>query len=147
MRAGTENVAGIVGMAAALQEHIDQLSLEASYLQGLADVLVAQLKRHRLDFRINGSTYRSLSLSFKCADGEMLLHRLDLMGTALATGSACNSKETELSHVIKAIQVPEEYANGTIRITLGMDNTEDQMYTIANQIQRIIGTYMEDIIS
>ena len=91
---------------------------------------------------INGSSQRipgSLSLSFKGADGEMLLHRLDLMGTAVATGSACNSKETELSHVIEAIRIPENYASGTIRITLGMDNTEDQMYTIADQIQRIIG--------
>jgi cysteine desulfurase len=53
--------------------------------------------------------------------------------------SGCNSKETELSHVIEAIRIPENYASGTIRITLGMDNTEDQMYTIADQIQRIIG--------
>ena len=143
MRAGTENVAGIVGMAAALQEHMEQLELEASYLQELADTFITQLKKYQLDFRINGSSNRipgNLSLSFKRADGEILLHRLDLMGTAIATGSACNSKETVLSHVIEAIQVPEDYANGTIRITLGMDNTEDQMYAIARQIQKIIGT-------
>ena len=148
MRAGTENVAGIVGMAASLKEHIDNLTQESSYLQGLADTLITQLKQYRLDFRMNGSAYRipgSLSLSFKDADGEMLLHRLDLMGTAVATGSACNSKETELSHVIKAIQVPEDYANGTIRITLGMDNTKDQMYAIANQIYRIIKHKTEGI--
>ena len=141
MRSGTENVASIVGMTVALQEHIDQLAHEASHLQGLADILIAQLKKHQLDFRMNGSSHRipgNLSLSFKDTDGEMLLHRLDLMGTAVATGSACNSKETELSHVIEAIQVPESYANGTIRITLGMDNTEEQMYEIANQIYKII---------
>lgn len=142
MRSGTENVAGIVGMAVALQEHMDQMTHEAIYLQGLANTLITQLKQHQLDFLINGSSQRipgSLSLSFEGADGEMLLHRLDLMGTAVATGSACNSKETELSHVIEAIQIPENYASGTIRITLGMDNTEDQMYTIADQIQKIIG--------
>lgn len=142
MRSGTENVAGIVGMTAALKEHVVRLAEEASYLQVLADTLITQLKQRQLDFLINGGSHRipgSLSLSFKGADGEMLLHRLDLMGTAVATGSACNSKETELSHVIKAIQVPENYASGTIRITLGVDNTEDQMYTIADQIQRIIG--------
>ncbi len=142
MRSGTENVAGVVGMASALQEHLDRLEQEASYLQGLADILIAQLRQNRFDFRMNGSNNRipgSLSLSFKGADGEMLLHRLDLMGTAVATGSACNSKENELSHVIKAIQVPEDYANGTIRITLGMDNTKDQMYAIADQIHKIIG--------
>ena len=142
MRSGTENVAGIVGMTAALKEHVVRLAEEATYLQGLADTLITQLKQRQLDFLINGGSHRipgSLSLSFKGADGEMLLHRLDLMGTAVATGSACNSKETELSHVIKAIQVPENYASGTIRITLGMDNTDAQMYTIADQIQRIIG--------
>ena len=80
----------------------------------------------------------SLSLSFKGADGEMLLHRLDLMGIAIATGSACNSKDTILSHVIQAIGVPEAYANGTIRITLGMDNTEEQVDQIAAAICKVL---------
>ena len=143
MRAGTENVAAIVSMATALQEHVDHLVEETNYLNGLSKRLYDQLKLHNLDFTINGSKKRipgSLSLSFKGVDGEMLLHRLDLMGTAVATGSACNSRETELSHVIEAIHVPGDYANGTIRITLGMDNTEDQMSTIASQIHRIIET-------
>ena len=93
------------------------------YLNELSSRLIGQLKLKRLDFRINGSHNRipgSLSLSFKAADGEMLLHRLDLMGTAVATGSACDSKDAVLSHVIQAISVPKEYAHGTIRITLGI---------------------------
>ncbi len=140
-RAGTENVAGIVGMAAALQEHIAHMDEEAAYLNRLTGLLVTHLKDNQLDFMINGSERRipgSLSLSFRDADGEMLLHRLDLMGTCVATGSACNLKESVLSHVIKAINVPETYAHGTIRITLGMDNTEDQMRIMANQIARIL---------
>ena len=68
----------------------------------------------------------------------MLLHRLDLMGTCIATGSACNSNETEISHVIQAIQVPADYRNGTIRITLGMDNSQEQIAIIAAQIARIL---------
>ena len=141
MRAGTENVAGIVGMAAALQEHMDGLRQESEYLAGLSSRLTDQLKTIGLDFRINGSHNRipgSLSLSFKGANGEMLLHRLDLMGTAVATGSACNSKETVLSHVIQAVSVPQEYAHGTIRITLGMDNTIEQMDMMAQQIAAIL---------
>lgn len=141
MRAGTENVAGIVGMAVALQEHIENLAQETEYLNELSYRLIDQLKRKELDFRINGSHNRipgSLSLSFKATDGEMLLHRLDLMGTAVATGSACDSKETVLSHVIQAISVPQEYAHGTIRITLGMDNTADQVDRIAQQIASIL---------
>lgn len=141
MRAGTENVAGIVGMAAALQEHMEHLSQEADYLNGLSSRLIDQLRRTGLDFRMNGSRDRipgSLSLSFKDADGEMLLHRLDLMGTAVATGSACDSKDAVLSHVIQAIAVPQEYAHGTIRVTLGMDNTTEHVDRIAQQIATIL---------
>lgn len=103
--------------------------------------LLDQLKSKDLDSCINGSQERipgSLSLSFKGADGEMMLHRLDLMGTAVATGSACDSKNIVLFHVIRAIEVPQEYAHGTIRITLGMDNTPEQMDKIAHQIETVL---------
>lgn len=141
MRAGTENVAGIVGMAVALQDHMEHLEQETEYLKAISSRLIDQLKSKGLDFRMNGSHNRipgSLSLSFKDADGEMLLHRLDLMGTAVATGSACDSKDTVLSHVIRAIEVPQGYAHGTIRITLGLDNTPEQMDRIAHQISTIL---------
>jgi len=141
MRAGTENVASIVGMAAAIREHNEHLELEMEYLQSLSDILIKELSNAGLDYIENGSKNRvpgSLSLSFKDTDGEMLLHRLDLMGTEVATGSACNSKESELSHVIQAIHVPDDYAKGTIRITLGMDNDKEQMRHLAQQISRIL---------
>lgn len=141
MRAGTENVAGIVGMATALQEHIEHLQQETVHLNALSSRLVDQLRLKGFDFRMNGSHHRvpgSLSLSFKSADGEMLLHRLDLMGTAVATGSACDSKDSVLSHVIQAIGVPKDYAYGTIRITLGMDNTAEHVDRIAQQIATIL---------
>ena len=67
------------------------------------------------------------------------MHRLDLMGIYVSTGSACNSEVTELSHVIKAIRVPPEYAHGTIRISLGYENTVEEVKTIAKAIKRIIG--------
>lgn len=141
MRAGTENVAGIVGMATALQEHMEHMEQENRYLNELSGKLIDLLKHKGLDFRINGSHNRipgSLSLSFKAADGEMLLHRLDLMGTAVATGSACDSKDAVLSHVIREISVPPEYAHGTIRVTLGMDNTAEHVERIAQQITSIL---------
>ena len=141
MRAGTENVAGIVGMAVALKEHIDHLSQETEYLTRLSDRLISKLNSLDLDFLVNGSRYRipgSLSLSFKGADGEALLHRLDLMGTAVATGSACDSKDAVLSHVIQVIDVSDDIAHGTIRVTLGMDNTEEQVDIIAHQISGIL---------
>lgn len=141
LRAGTENVASIVGMAAALQEHVEHLTQETEYLNILSARLIDQLKSKNLDFRVNGGSDRlpgSLSLSFRDIDGEMLLHRLDLMGTAVATGSACDSKDTVLSHVIRAIAVPQDYAYGTIRVTLGMDNTPEQVDRIAHQISTIL---------
>ena len=141
MRAGTENVAGIVGMATALQEHMENMAQETKYLNELSGRLIDHLKQKGLDFRINGSNNRipgNLSLSFNAADGEMLLHRLDLMGTAVATGSACASKNCVLSHVIRAISVPPEYAQGTIRVTLGMDNTAEHIDRIAQQITSIL---------
>lgn len=141
MRAGTENVAGIVGMATALQEHMKHMAQETKYLNELSGRLIDRLKQNGIDFRINGSNNRipgSLSLSFNAADGEMLLHRLDLMGTAVATGSACDSNDSVLSHVIRAISLPPEYAHGTIRITLGMDNTVEHVERIAQQITSIL---------
>lgn len=140
-RAGTENVAGIVGMAEALREHQANLDNEMHYLKSLADRLLERLNATGLNFIVNGSDYRipgSLSISFPRVDGEMLLHRLDLMGTAVATGSACDSKNQVVSHVVRAIGVPEQYARGTIRITLGMDNSEAQVCEIVRQICTII---------
>ena len=75
---------------------------------------------------------------FKNADGEMLLHRLDLMGISVSTGSACDSKTTQISHVIKAIEVPEEYAKGTIRISMGKDNTENDVNIIVESLTKIL---------
>lgn len=141
MRSGTENVAGIVGMAVALTERIKALQNNMQYLESLRHRLIQRLRANNMDFVVNGSEQRipgSLSLSFSGCEGEILLHRLDLMGIAIATGSACNSKDTILSHVIQAIGVPEAYANGTIRITLGMDNTEEQVDQIAAAICKVL---------
>lgn len=141
LRAGTENVAGIVGMAAALSEHMETLDKDRQQLELLRALLLSRLKDSAIRFRVNGSENHipgSLSLSFHHAEGEMILHRLDLMGIVIATGSACNSKETVLSHVIQAIDVPESYAQGTIRISLGMDNNEEQVTEIASALIQVL---------
>ena len=140
-RAGTENVAGIIGMAEALREHQEHMAEETEYVKRLAKTLLADLRKTDLDFLVNGSGNRipgSLSISFRGIDGEALMHRLDFKGSEVSTGSACNSMNTVLSHVIRAIAVPEEYAYGTIRVTLGMDNTMDQMRILATQIYDIV---------
>lgn len=140
MRAGTENVAGIVGMAAALEKNCSDLDAYGLRMKELERILTDRLNAAGIDYIRNGGAYRlpgNLSLSFHEADGEMLLHRLDLMGISISTGSACDSVNTQVSHVIKAIKVPDGYAKGTIRISFGKYNTENDALVIADMITKI----------
>ena len=75
---------------------------------------------------------------FKYSDGEMLLHRLDLLGIMISTGAACDSKNTRVSHVLQAIKVPEEYAKGTIRLSFGKYNSLKDAEIIANSLLQIL---------
>jgi cysteine desulfurase len=141
-RAGTENVAAIVGMAEALRSNCAAISDNRKYLQSLETELISKLRSSGLDFIQNGSTKRvpgNISVSFNNANGEMLLHRLDLKGICVSTGSACDSQNTQISHVIKAIKVKNDYATGTIRISLGKYNTHEEVACIADAITSIIG--------
>lgn len=141
MRAGTENVAGIVGMAVALKKNCAAINDRKRYLNDLEERLVKGLRQNDLDFIRNGAEEHLpgvMSISFKNSDGEMLLHRLDLMGVCISTGSACDSKNTQVSHVIKAIRIPEEYAKGTIRISLGRDNTNEDVDFIVSALSKVV---------
>lgn len=141
MRAGTENVAAIVGMAVALRKNYKDIENEIVHLTGLEKELIDGLLHKGLDFIRNGSADHlpgNISVSFRGADGEMLLHRLDLMGICISTGSACDSKNTRISHVIQAIGIPGEYAKGTIRISLGKDNTSEDMRSIAEALAKVL---------
>ena len=140
-RAGTENIASIVGMSSALKLNTQRMFEEEKKLRTLENILIRSLHESGLDFIRNGSENHlpgHVSLSFREADGEMLLHRLDLMGICISTGSACDSVNTQVSHVIKAVKVPDEYAEGTIRITFGADNTESDAVEIANAIKKVL---------
>ena len=140
MRAGTENVAGIVGMAAALEKNCSDLDAYGLRMKELERILTDRLNAAGIDYIRNGGAYRlpgNLSLSFYESDGEMLLHRLDLMGICISTGSACDSVNTKVSHVVKAIKVPDSYAKGTIRISFGKYNTENDALLIADMIKKI----------
>ena len=147
IRAGTENVASIVGMAAALKErcsHIEQSML----LYDKENELLNELQKNGLtvgeDFLWNGNhdILRHLpgiiSLSFRGRDGEMILHRLDLKGIIISTGAACDSHRIQVSHVIDAIGVPKEYAKGTIRISLAQNIADDELKAIAKALVAIV---------
>ena len=140
-RAGTENIASIVGMAVALKKNCDEIERNGKHLLKLENRLLSELERDGLDYVRNGSDNHipgNVSLSFKGYEGEMLLHRLDLMGICVSTGSACDSKNTQISHVLQAIGLEEEYARGTIRISLGKSNTEQDVDRICLALKKIL---------
>jgi len=139
-RAGTENIAGIVSMGVALENNVQLIEEQKRKLTELEWIIISKLTYSKIDFIRNGSENRlpgSMSLSFAGIEGERLLHRLDLMGIAVSTGSACNSKSTEVSHVIKAMSVDSKYAYGTIRISFGKHNTIKDAEEIASAIVSI----------
>lgn len=140
-RAGTENIASIVGMSVALKKSWAEMEKTTQKLLVLEDLFNSILVNSKIDFIRNGSKNHvpgNISLSIHNSNGEMLLHRLDLMGICISTGSACDSVNTELSHVIKAIGVPTDYAEGTIRISFGRDNTEEDAVTIAKALVKVL---------
>lgn len=140
-RAGTENVASIVAMAAALKKNCERMSESSERLHKLEQVLLGRLSEEGIDYIRNGSENHlpgNVNISIKGANGEMLLHRLDLKGICISTGSACDSVNQRVSHVIEAIGVPMEYAEGTVRITFGSDNTEEEALEIADAIKGIL---------
>ena len=139
-RAGTENVPAIAAMALALEKNCRYMNQTAEKLSACAKILLDCLQSNGVDFILNGGENRlpgHLSLSFKDCDGESLMHRLDLKNICVATGSACNSKQTEISHVLQAIQLPADYIRGTIRITFGKENSADDAENIGKALIEI----------
>ena len=141
MRAGTENIASIVGMAAALKKNCELLPTTRERLISLEHQLIRSLNVSGVEYRQNGSKTHipgNISLSFSGQDGEALLHRLDLMGICVSTGSACDSKNTQISHVLQAIGLDDRFAKGTIRISLGKDNTDSDVDAIVRALTKIL---------
>lgn len=139
-RAGTENIAGIIGMAEALKNNCDSLKKNQLHIRQLENILLDSLDKSKISYIKNGgkNTLPGLiSLSFENQSGESILHRMDLMGICISTGSACDSTNTRISHVLQAINLPENLAKGTIRISLGKYNTTDDIVAIVNAIKKI----------
>ncbi len=139
-RAGTENVAGIIGMAVALKHNVEHMEAAAKKLCILESKLINGLLAENIDFVRNGINQipGNISLSFKGITGEILLHRLDLLGIIVSTGSACDGVSNQITHVIRAISLNREYAIGTIRISLSDANTEDDIQAIINALKKIM---------
>lgn len=145
LRAGTENVAAIVGMAEALNQAVICREKIEFQLRKMEKIFLQILKDNNIDFIQNGDLYESLpgliNISIRNANGEMILHRLDLMGYIISTGSACDGNEDKVSHVIEAIRVDNNYKEGTIRISFGKYNDVSDAEELALAIVKILKQY------
>jgi cysteine desulfurase len=135
-RAGTENVAGIVALAKAAELAAGERESQSLKLSGLRERLWQGLQKNISHIRRNGSMTQglpgTLNVSFEFIEGESILLSLDIKGIAASSGSACTSGSLEPSHVLAAMGVPTETAQGSVRFSLGRENTDQEVdYAIA----------------
>lgn len=140
-RAGTENVAGIVGLDAALQLAVDGMDERNAKLEKMRDRLIDGLLKIERS-RINGDRVHRLpgnvNMCFEGIEGESLLLRLDLKGVSASSGSACTSGSLDPSHVLLAIGLPHEIAHGSMRLSFSDDNTEEDIDYILEIVPEIV---------
>lgn len=127
LRAGTENVAGIVGFAKACELALEEQEAEAARLSQLRDHAIARIEREIPHARLNGHATKRLpnnvNFSFEFIEGEGMLLQLAAKGISASSGSACTSGSLDPSHVLLAIGLPHEIAHGSLRLTLGRDTS------------------------
>ena len=145
-RSGTENVPGAVGLAAALQEAVDHLAEESARLAGLRDQLLEGLTK--LPYAsVTGSRSQRLpgtaSFVFEGVEGEALLLHLDAKGICASSGSACSSASLDPSHVLLAIGLPHAIAHGSLRLSLGPDNTQEDVAYILKEVPAVVNYLRE----
>ena len=143
-RAGTENLAGIVGLGKAIELAVQELEGYMSRVSALRDKLISGILDKIPDVKLNGHPTNRLpnnvNVSFKYIEGEALLLRLDLAGIAGSSGSACTSGSLDPSHVLLAIGLPHEIAHGSLRLSLGSDTTEAEVDEVLEKLPQIVET-------
>ena len=146
-RAGTENVAGIVGLGKAIELAYQELDEHNKKIKELRDYYVEQVKAKIPYIRINGDETKRLpgnsNISFRFIEGEGLLLNLDLKGICASSGSACTSGSLDPSHVLLAIGLPHEIAHGSLRISIGKYNTKEEVDYLVENLVEIIGRLRE----
>ena len=145
-RSGTENVPGAVGMAAALKEAVDHLAQESARLSALRDKLIAGLSALPYT-RLTGHPVKRLpgtaSFVFEGVEGEALLLHLDAKGICASSGSACSSASLDPSHVLLSIGLPHAIAHGSLRLSLGAENTEEDVDYILKEVPAVVAYLRE----
>lgn len=143
LRAGTENVGSIVGMATALKVNCERMEENTAHLENLTLRLRDGINRIFPDAVYLGDGVADqlpgfVSVAFPGHSAEGLLHMLDLKGIAVSAGAACDSKNTQVSHVLKAVNATNEIAHSTIRITFGFENTTAEVDAIVSVLRRCL---------
>jgi cysteine desulfurase len=142
LRSGTENVAGIVGLAKAAELCSESMASEGQRLTELRDRLAGLVLEKVKDAWINGTMKRrlpgSLNFGFSYVEGESLLLFLDSKGIAVSTGSACSSHKLQPSHVLLSLGLRPEKCHGSLRITMGRSNTTDEVDYVAQCIAEAV---------
>lgn len=140
-RAGTENVAGIVAMAAALKESVDNMEDNSKKMIAMRDKLFAELSKIPHS-RINGSLEHhvpgTVNMCFEGIEGESLLLMLDAKGICASSGSACTSGSLDPSHVLLALGLPHEVAHGSLRLSIGEYNTMEEIDHICQTVPQVV---------
>lgn len=141
-RAGTENVAGIVGLGKACELANIHLIEHMQHLKGLRDYFIAQVQEKIANAVLNGGVEKRLpgnaNFSFPSVDGEALLLNLDAKGICASAGSACTSGSSAPSHVLASIGLSDELAHSSLRVTFGEDNTKEDVDYLVESLNEII---------
>ena len=141
---GTENTAGCIGLAAAMKEAVEGLDEKMGYVKRLTDKLVKGVMDNIPYTHFTGDPENRLpgtaSFVFEAIEGEGLILMLDNMGICGSTGSACSTGSLDPSHVLMAIGLPHEIAHGSLRLTLGEQNTEEDVDYIIETVTQVVGT-------
>ena len=142
LRAGTENLPGIVGLGAAIELAVKELPDYTQRMTHLRDKLIDGILSSVPDVRLNGHRTQRLpgnvNVSVRYVEGEALLMRLDLAGVEASSGSACTSGSLDPSHVLLAIGLPHEIAHGSLRLSLGTENTEADVAYVLEKLPGIV---------
>ena len=146
-RAGTENVAGIVGLGEAIRLATLNLPAHVKKVSALRDTLIKGILEHIPEVRLNGHPTKRLpgnvNVSIRYIEGEAMLLRLDMAGIAASSGSACTSGSLDPSHVLLAIGLPHEIAHGSLRFSLSGDTTREEVDEVIRILPGIIKTLRE----
>lgn len=141
-RAGTENVAGIVGLGAAIELAMSNMDRDMTRIKGMRDRLIMEIPKRIDEVKLNGHPTKRLpgnvNFSIKYVEGEAILLMLDINGIAASSGSACTSGSLDPSHVLLAMGISHEIAHGSLRLTLSSNTTDEEVDYVLETLPHIV---------